>query len=154
MLKKKYHGGGEDDEEEEATEPPSYEPGYDVGSPEDESGDEAKGAETAEAVTEPPPSVVEPPAPPAAATTSLDSEAKSKLSATFNSMEYSEAEVPNIIPKGTEKVQRRSFVEGGGGDGDSHLSPRYTKVTTISLQLKWLYQIRIGFLGVFSASEF
>ena len=127
MLKKKYHGGGEDDEEEEATEPPSYEPGYDVGSPEDESGDEeAKGADTAEAVTaEPPPSVVEPPAAaPAAATTSLDSEAKSKLSATFNSMEYSEAEVPNIIPKGTEKVQRRSFVEGGGGDGDSHLSPR------------------------------
>ena len=125
MLKKKYHGGGEDDEEEEATEPPSYEPGYDVGSPEDESGDEAKEADKAEAVTaDPPPSVVEPPAP-AVATTSLDSEAKSKLSATFNSMEYSEAEVPNIIPKGTEKVQRRSFVEGGGGDGDSHLSPRY-----------------------------
>ena len=40
----------------------------------------------------------------------LDQEAKSKLSATFNSMEYSEAEVPNIIPKGTEKVQRRSLV--------------------------------------------
>jgi len=126
MLKKKYHGGGDDEEEDgdsvggsgSGDGSPSYKRGSIVdavggeeGEPKGAAADSEDGDETAARSEAPPPvtpAVEQPPAEPAGPT--LDQEAKSKLSATFNSMEYSEAEVPNIIPKGTEKVQRRSLV--------------------------------------------
>ena len=44
---------------------------------------------------------------------STDNEKHQEMRATFNSIEYSEAEIPNIIPKPTEKMPRKSSVALG-----------------------------------------
>ena len=48
----------------------------------------------------------------------IDNERHQEMRATFNSIEYSEAEIPNIIPKPSERMHRKSsagLTVGSGG---------------------------------------
>ena len=53
---------------------------------------------------------------------STDHERHQEMRATFNSIEYSEAEIPNIIPKPSERMHRKS--SGGLGIGSSGVMKR------------------------------
>jgi len=119
LLKKKMHGGGDDDDENEDDDDDEggYEPGYDVNADIDQDTSAAAGGNDITVTVAPPPAAAA-----AAAAPAPEASASNKqLTATFNSIEYSEAEVPNIIPKGTEQMARRSLCpsEAGGASNAS-----------------------------------